>query len=118
MARTDKLYDHPRSKKSGEVREAKKGDRRTMDKTIQDGRDKIEFKGEYESVGIEDREEGDADKITDRDHKGISDDTEDWKKGGRKGPVPGFKAVPKDEDRKPGDGYELWRRRRSEIPTS
>jgi hypothetical protein len=121
MARKENpLHDHPRSRISEETREAKKGDRRTMDKEIQDGRDKIEFKGEYESIGIEKRK--DDQKIDPEDREEMSRANEAYRKGGKKGPTPTFKDVPKDEDRKRDtdeDGYEIWMKRpKREIPTS
>jgi len=121
MARSEVLHDHPRSKKKREeVQEAKKGDRRTEDFEQQDGQRRVEFKGEYESIGMENMPEGHPDKIDPKDMKEMSEDIDAHRKGGSKGPTPSFKAVPSDEDRKNnGEEYEHWRlRKKREIPTS
>lgn len=121
MAKSEDLYDHPRSKASRGEQVAKKGDRQRLDKTIKDGPDEYEFSGEYESVGFEGRKEGDPDSISTKDRMEMSEDDEKFRKGGKKGPVPSFKAVPKEgegKDETGRDRYEIWRRRKGEIPTS
>ena len=115
MARISPLHDNPRSKRMVETREAKKGDVERKDSVIQDGADTIEFKGDYESQGYENQPEGSSNHISDKARKEMNEENEKWRKGGKKGPAPAFKGVPKDGTQE----YEIWRlRKKDEVPTS
>lgn len=120
MARTDRLYDNPRSKKlRDEKQEAKKGDERDVD--VDQPRDGTQIKGRYESIGREGRRKGDPEEIDEKDKKEMSDSLDAWLKGGKKGPAPVFKSIPTTPDQEEDKGhefYELWRRKKGEVPTS
>ncbi len=73
MARTDKLYDNPRSKSGDEKREAKKGDVKEIDGE------------EYESVGFEMSDE--ERRNPDNRATGTADKPEYWKKRKREIPT-------------------------------
>ncbi len=90
MARTDKLYDNPRSKNGDEKREADKGDVKEIDGE------------EYESVGY-------MKKVAPGTYESDMDEKD------RKGAMePGEKDLPRDKG-----GTEFWRKRKKkEVPTS
>jgi hypothetical protein len=91
-------------------RMAEKGDRRFMDKEVQSGPTRVEFKGQYESIGMENQPKGSSQEISEKDKRERNDAIDAHRKGGSKGPTPSFKAVPSDADRKKyGEEYEHWR---------
>lgn len=91
---------------------ADKGDRRREDFIQQDGPHTNEFKGNYESIGVERQPEGSPNYIDPRSMMDANRLLEEWIKSGRQGPVPSFKSPHKGLNE-----YEHWRLR-GEVPTS